>query len=113
MEERLLAIIKDGKGQIKEPARAEKELGVWRTQIEGLEGELRYYGNQRLFHADDQASERNIAAPPPSPKASACRRLEVETWRKPIKSPQGILEAKGRVTRSELKQHAPANSTPC
>src|SRR5262249_56539617 len=45
MEERLLKIIKEGKGEIKDLLLAEKELGVWRTKIEELEGELRYYSN--------------------------------------------------------------------
>src|SRR5207249_4186535 len=45
MQDRLLQIIKDGKGEIKQLLEAEKELGVWRTRIEEFEGELRYYGN--------------------------------------------------------------------
>src|SRR5205807_5632102 len=45
MEERLLQIIKDGKGEIKDLVAAEKELGVWRTRVEEIEGELRYYNN--------------------------------------------------------------------
>ncbi len=45
MEERLLQIIKTGKGEIKDLLLAEKELGVWRTKIEEVEGELRYYSN--------------------------------------------------------------------
>src|SRR5258706_2284708 len=45
MEERLLNIIKSGKGEIKDLLAAEKELGVYRTKIEKLEGEIRYYTN--------------------------------------------------------------------
>ena len=45
MEERLLQIIKTGKGEIKDLLQAEKELGVWRTKFEEFEGELRYYRN--------------------------------------------------------------------
>src|SRR5262249_58722743 len=45
MEERLLQIIKTGKGEIKDLLQAEKELGVWRTKIEEFEGELRYYNS--------------------------------------------------------------------
>ncbi len=45
MEERLLQIIKEGKGEIKDLLEAEKELGVWRTKIEEIEGEIRYYAN--------------------------------------------------------------------
>ncbi len=46
MEERLLQIIKSGKGEIKDLLAVEKELGTWRTRIEEFEGELRYYANQ-------------------------------------------------------------------
>jgi hypothetical protein len=45
MEQRLLQIIKEGKGEIKQLLEAERELGVWRTKIEETEGELRYYSN--------------------------------------------------------------------
>src|SRR5262249_22741040 len=45
MEERLLAIIKEGKGQIKDLLAAEKELGEWRTKIEQFVGEMKYYDN--------------------------------------------------------------------
>ena len=40
MEERLIQIIKEGKGEIKQLLEAERELGVWRTKIEETEGEL-------------------------------------------------------------------------
>src|SRR6185369_2530384 len=61
MENRLLGIIKDGKGQIKDLLAAEKELGVWRTQIEELEGELRYYAGQAaLATLTINLSEKNI-----------------------------------------------------
>src|SRR5205085_1970533 len=45
MEERLLRVIKDGKGEIKDLIAAEAELGKWRIRIEKIEGELRYYAN--------------------------------------------------------------------
>lgn len=45
MEERLLQIIKQGKGEIKDLLAVEKELGNWRTRLEKIEGELRYYKN--------------------------------------------------------------------
>src|SRR5204863_411896 len=45
MEQRLLQIIKEGKGEIKQLLEAEKELGTWRTRIEEFEGEIRYYTN--------------------------------------------------------------------
>ncbi len=46
MQERLLEMIKDGKGAIKDLLAAEKELGNWRTKIEQLEGERRYIDAQ-------------------------------------------------------------------
>lgn len=46
MEERLILMIKEGKGSIKDLLQAEKELGTWRTKIEEFEGELRYYASQ-------------------------------------------------------------------
>src|SRR5262249_46801346 len=45
METRLLKMIQDGKGDIEQVLKAEKELGVWRTKIEESEGELRYMAN--------------------------------------------------------------------
>ncbi len=45
MEERMLDIIKTGKGSIKELVEAEKQLGVYREKIEKIEGEKRYYDN--------------------------------------------------------------------
>jgi hypothetical protein len=45
MEDRLLDIIKTGKGSIKELVEAEKQLGVYREKIEKIEGEKRYYDN--------------------------------------------------------------------
>src|SRR5439155_25838206 len=46
MEERLIDIIKKGKGEIKDLLLAERELGVWRTKLEEMEGEFRYYNYQ-------------------------------------------------------------------
>ena len=46
MEDRLIEIIKTGKGEIKDLVAAERELGIWRTKIEEMEGEIRYYTNQ-------------------------------------------------------------------
>lgn len=46
MQDRLLQIIKDGKGAIKDLLAAERELGNWRTKIEQLEGERRFIDSQ-------------------------------------------------------------------
>jgi hypothetical protein len=109
MEERLLAIIKDGKGQIKDLLAAEKELGEWRTKIEGFEGELRYYANQAAYSTlTIKLYEKNIrtaASVTESERVQAG--LEVEDVEKAHQAAlKAIYDAKGRVTRSELKQHA-------
>src|SRR5207249_3252321 len=46
MQERLLDIIKNGKGAVKDLLEAEKQLGVWREKVEQLEGEIRFYDSQ-------------------------------------------------------------------
>ena len=58
MEQRLLQIIKEGKGEIKQLLEAEKELGVWRTKIEEFEGEIRYYSHLAAFEHADHHSDR-------------------------------------------------------
>src|SRR5207249_6505218 len=64
MEQRLLEIIKSGKGEIKDLLLAEKELGVWRTKIEEYEGEKRYYDNLvSLSTLTTTLAEREIRAP--------------------------------------------------
>ncbi|HEY1922185.1 MAG TPA: DUF4349 domain-containing protein, partial [Tepidisphaeraceae bacterium] len=45
MEDRLLEIIKTGKGDVKELLAAEKEAGVWREKVEKVTGEINYYNN--------------------------------------------------------------------
>ncbi|HEX7902000.1 MAG TPA: DUF4349 domain-containing protein, partial [Planctomycetota bacterium] len=109
MEERLLKIIKDGKGEIKDLLLAEKELGEWRTRIETAEGEIRYYNSQiSLSTLTITLQEKEIRA------ASGVIRtervdmaVEVEDVEKSHRDAlAAIADAKGRVTRSELKQHA-------
>lgn len=108
MEERLLQIIKTGKGEIKDLILAEKELGVWRTRIEEQEGELRYYANQiALSTINIILVEREIRA---AVDVVATERvqmgLEVENVEKAQREAlAAVAAAKGRITRSELKQH--------
>ncbi len=109
MEERLLKIIKEGKGEIKDLLLAEKELGEWRTKIETAEGEIRYYNSLiSLSTLTITLQEKEIRA------ASGVIRtervdmaVEVEDVEKSHRDAlAAIAEAKGRVTRAELKQHA-------
>ncbi len=63
VEKRLLAIIENKKGEVKDLVAAEKELGTWRTKIEKMEGEIRYYANQvALSTLTINLVEKEIAA---------------------------------------------------
>jgi hypothetical protein len=108
MEERLLRIIKDGKGAIKDLLQAEKELGVWRTKIEEGEGEIRYFNNMAsLATLTINLHEKNIRVAAEITESERVQAgIEVEDVEKAHQEAlKLILDAKGRVTRSELKQH--------
>lgn len=107
METRLLKMIQDGKGDIKQLLEAERELGVWRTKIEELEGELRYYGSlAALSTLTITLVEREIRAAAVVTESEVVQSgVEVEdvdlAFREATKA---IFDAKGRITKSELKQ---------
>src|SRR6185312_11916359 len=64
MQDRLIEIIKTGKGQIKDLLEAEKQLGVWREKIEQIEGEKRYIDNAvALSTLTVELAERDIRTP--------------------------------------------------
>ena len=114
MEERLLKIIKEGKGEIKDLLLAEKELGEWRTKIETFEGEKRYYDNQiGMSTLTVTLSEKEIRAPFAVTQTERVNMgLEVEDVEKAHKEAlAAIAEAKGRVTKSDLKQLAAGQFT--
>src|SRR5262249_7805155 len=107
MEERLLGIIKTGKGEIKDLLQAEKELGVWRTKIEELEGELRYYSNLvALSTLTITLVEKEIRAPFAIVETEQIKmNVEVEDVEKAQREALAAVTAvKGRVTKSELKR---------
>ncbi len=107
MEERLLQLIKTGKGEIKDLVNAEKELGVWRTRIEETEGELRYYRNLvALSTLSISLVEKEIRAPFEISATEQVRmNIEVEDVEKAQKDALAAVAAvKGRITRAELKQ---------
>jgi hypothetical protein len=107
MEERLLNIIKTGKGEIKDLLAAEKELGNWRTRIEKIEGELRYYANQvALSTLTITLYEKEITAPfAVIEREQVQMGIEVEDVDQVYQAAQkAVREAKGRITRAELKQ---------
>ncbi len=109
MEERLLRIIKEGKGDIKDLLQAEKELGEWRTKIEALEGEIRYFANLVAQSTlTISLFEREILSPPGVIESEQVQMgVESEDVEKAHRAGlEAIAEAKGRVTKSELKRHA-------
>jgi hypothetical protein len=109
MEQRLLQVIKEGKGEIKALLEAEKELGVWRTKIEEIEGELRYYSNlAALSTLTITITEKEIRAAVGITESERVQAgVEVEDVDKAYQTAlAAVIEAKGRVTKSELKQLA-------
>jgi hypothetical protein len=107
MEQRLLQIIKEGKGEIKQLLDAEKELGVWRTKIEETEGELRYYSNLvALSTLTITITEKEIRASATMTENERIQAgVEVEDVDKVYQQIlAAVVEAKGRVTKSEVKQ---------
>ncbi len=107
MEQRLLQIIKEGKGEIKTLLEAEKELGVWRTKIEEFEGELRYFANlAALSTLTITLTEKEIRAAAGLTESERVQAgVEVEDVEKTYQQMLiAIADAKGRVTKSEMKQ---------
>jgi hypothetical protein len=107
MEERLLQIIKSGKGEIKDLLAVEKELGTWRTRIEKIEGELRFFTNQvALSTLTITLFEKEIAAAYGVIEREQVQMgIEVEDVDQAYQAAQkAVREAKGRITRAELKQ---------
>ncbi|MFO0825862.1 MAG: DUF4349 domain-containing protein [Gemmataceae bacterium] len=109
METRLLQIIKEGKGEIKQLLEAERELGVWRTKIEETEGELRYYANlASLSTLTITLAEKEIrAAATVTENERVQAGVEVDDVDKVYQQLMAaVIEAKGRITKSEVKQLA-------
>ena len=108
MEERLLNIIKSGKGEIKDLLEAEKQLGVYREKIEKLEGEIRYYNNLvSLSTLSITAVERDIRqAAMAQQTENVSMGVESEDVEKArAEALKAIEEAKGRIIESQLKKH--------
>jgi hypothetical protein len=109
METRLLGILKDGKGAVKDLLAVEKDLGVYREKIEKIEGSLRYYGNlAALSTLTIHLQEKEIraaAAYTETERVSAG--IEVEEVEKAYQTAQAaIREMKGRILQAEMKQQA-------
>jgi hypothetical protein len=107
MEERLLDIIKTGKGAVKDLVEAEKQLGIYREKIEHIEGELRYMGSQvALSTLSVSLMERDIRTPFAAVEAEQISAgIEAEdVERARAEALKLIDDAKGRVIESELKK---------
>ena len=107
METRLLAIIKDGKGEIKQLLDAEKELGLWRTKIEEMEGEKRYFDNlAALSNLTITLAEKEIKAAAGVTESEVVQTgIEVEDVEQAYRDAlAAVTAANGRVTKSDLKQ---------
>jgi hypothetical protein len=108
-EERLLRVIKEGKGEIKDLVIAEEKLGKVRGEIERMEGELRYYANLaalstlsvKLTEKDLQVAAKLIET------ATVKASIEVEDVEKARQEVQkAIADLRGRVIKSESKQQS-------
>jgi hypothetical protein len=108
MEERLLDIIKNGKGAVKDLLEAEKQLGVWREKIEQVEGEIRYDNNLiSLSTLSISLTEREIkSAAFTSIREQVTMALETDKVEEAYNAAKdAIANAKGRIVQSELKQY--------
>ncbi|MFT3784653.1 MAG: DUF4349 domain-containing protein [Tepidisphaeraceae bacterium] len=108
MEERLLKVIENGKGEVKDLVAAEHELGEWRTKIEQLTGELNVLNNQvSLSTLTVVLAEKDIAAPAvirETEQLSAGVEVEdvVAARQKAIDAI--TKDAGGRIVQADLKQ---------
>jgi autotransporter-associated beta strand protein len=107
MEERLLDLIKDGKGSIKDLLGAEKELGDWREKIEKITGQMNYFDNLAAMSTLELTlTEKDIKTPA---LASQTETVDMGVETEDVEKARAdaiaaIDEVKGRIVESELKQ---------
>ncbi len=107
MQDRLLQLIHDGKGTVKDLLAAENELGEWRTKIEKAEGMIRYYNGQvALSTLTITLSERDIQTPATAVETeTADVGIEADDVEKARNSAlKAIDDVKGRIVEAELKR---------
>jgi hypothetical protein len=107
MEDRLLDLIKNGKGSIKDLLSAEKELGDWREKIEKITGQMNYFDNLvSLSTLELTLTEKDIKNPAlASQTETVDMGVETEDVEKArTDAISTIDEAKGRIVETELKQ---------
>ncbi len=108
MEGRLLELIKNGKGNVKDLLAAEKELGVWRQKIEKIVGQMKYYDNLvALSTLSITLYERDIktaaAATETETVDTGIETTDVEKARS--EALKAIDDARGRIIQSDLKRY--------
>ena len=107
MQTRLLDLIQNSKGSVKDLLAAENELGNWRTKIEKAEGLIRYYNAQvSLSTLSITLSERDIQSPATAIETeTADVGIEAEDVEKARNQAlKTIDDAKGRIVEAELKR---------
>ncbi len=107
MEERLLEMIKNGKGEIKDLLEAEKELAIWRGKIEKIIGQMKYYDNQvSLSTLTITLMERDIRAAAATVEQEAISAgVEADDVEKARAAALTMLgEAKARIVSADLNK---------
>jgi hypothetical protein len=107
MQDRLLELIHNGKGAVKDLLAAENELGNWRAKIEKAEGMIRYYNGQvGLSTLTITLSERDIQTPATAIETeTADVGIEADDVEKARNSAlKAIDDVKGRIVEAELKR---------
>jgi protein involved in polysaccharide export with SLBB domain len=107
MQDRLLDLIHNGKGTVKDLLAAENELGTWRTKIEKAEGMIRYYNAQvAMSTLTITLSEKDIQTPAAAVETETAdmgiEAVDVEAAR--TTAMKSIDDAKGRIVSAELKR---------
>ena len=108
METRLIDLIKDAKGAVKDLVAAEKQLAEYRVRIEKIEGEIRYYNNLvGMATLTITAYEKDIQKPTAAAEQENVNlSVETEDVESKYTDARKILDdAKGRIIDSELKKH--------
>jgi hypothetical protein len=107
MEERLLDLIKNGKGSIKDLLAAEKELGDWRGKIEKITGQMNYFDSLvAMSTLQLELTEKDIRTPA---LASETQTVDMGVEAEDVEKARNqaiaaIDQVKGRIVESELKQ---------
>ena len=107
MQDRLIDLVKNGKGEVKDLVVAEKQLGEYRVRIEKLEGEIRYYNNLvGMATLTITAFEKDIQKPTAaSEQENVTLSLETEDVETKYSDARKIVgDAKGRIVESELRK---------